>query len=137
MASVPPPSPSKYLLNPSHLIYQDSGTREGMKGISLAFENLKEDTVETYRRPSTVVGWEKELIRFLGRSRNVGFNELVAVCKTSEVVIIHGKNDKIIPVENSRRLKEGIEERGGKVTLKEVEGGHCWHEETERYWEYF
>ena len=36
-------------------------------GLSLAFENLKEDTVETYRRPSTVVGWEKELIRFLGR----------------------------------------------------------------------
>ena len=73
----------------------------------------------------------------LYHSRNVGFNELVAVCKKSEVVIIHGKNDKIIPVENSRRLKEGIEERGGKVTLKEVEGGHCWHEETERYWEYF
>ncbi|GMH88053.1 hypothetical protein TL16_g11043 [Triparma laevis f. inornata] len=117
-----------------------SSTKFWRNGLKLAFENVNEEVLERYRLPSLYAGWESCILKFCWSrftEENDDFENLVEASLKYDVRIVHGKGDRIVKIENSRRLKEVCEERGGRVEVVEVEGGHCWHEESEGVVEYF
>jgi len=95
-----------------------------------------------YRYPSAAKGWEDGLLSFTAaqrlRSGNyvgsrgmAGNGELVLdVCKLCEVLVVHGERDKVVPAQNSIKLKDFVEKNGASLKLTVLEGlGHVAHEE--------
>mmetsp|Transcript_1027 Transcript_1027/g.1787 ORF Transcript_1027/g.1787 Transcript_1027/m.1787 type:complete len:456 (-) Transcript_1027:502-1869(-) len=117
-------------------------------GLAMAWgdgKKLTQDSVNLYRYPSIATGWERGLLKFtaaqitglgsfVGERGRKGDGELLlSVCKVcDEVVIVHGRKDRIVPLKNSLKLKDWVEEEGGKLEVVELSGvGHVAHEELE------
>lgn len=117
-------------------------------GLTMAWgdgKKLTQDSVNLYRYPSIATGWESGLLKFtaaqitglgsfVGERGRKGDGELLlSVCKVcDEVVIVHGRKDRIVPLKNSLKLKDWVEEEGGKLEVVELDGvGHVAHEEVE------
>ena len=97
---------------------------------------VSDDVVQRYRLPSLVQGWERGLFDFVTRKGKDSGNEggkggwellsSVASETGTRVIILHGKEDSIISVRNSKKLIEGNDQ----IELVELEGvGHVPHEE--------
>ena len=95
-----------------------------------------------YQLPVLAAGWERGLWFFClavgskGRENWRALQDFENACgchgteKKGKVVIVHGLEDAIIGVENSRLLAHWVESRGGRVQLLEIEQcGHIFHEE--------
>eukprot|EP00871_Galdieria_phlegrea_P005677 jgi/Galph1/610/GphlegSOOS_G5406.1 len=117
------------------------------KGLAMAWyslDKLTDTVIQQYRIPSLVMDWQQGLIRFI--LANVGFERQNSVGATPEdqavfenrdiiqklslqnipILLIHGKNDRIIPVENSFQLAAAI----AQAQLVEIpECGHVPQEE--------
>ncbi|CAD7704677.1 unnamed protein product [Ostreobium quekettii] len=120
------------------------------RGLANAYfqPGYEERLINSYRLPSLVRGWEWGLVRFtrsrLERGKQsfaqrvseawTGQKELSTVQRIANVVekhnipvlIVHGVNDKIIPVNNSRRLATLIP---GAKLVEYADCGHVPHEE--------
>ena len=102
--------------------------------------------VDGYSRPVRVRGWDSGMVSVVraralldtlgggGDSDGEGAPSdeaaLQALCAAGvPVLVVHGLQDRLVPVRNSRRLVEGL--RGGAARLVEIDGcGHCPQEET-------
>lgn len=116
------------------------------KGLSAAWfdrSRLTEATLDRYRRPSLARRWDDGLIRFVqavqatsGESAyRSGRGALDALLDAQvPVLIVHGVQDRVVPITNSRALRTAL---GARCTLVELDGcGHVPHEECpERFLE--
>lgn len=106
--------------------------------LSLAWFNkalLSKAIIHNYQLPVTAIGFELDLLRFLflstfTRPTIMGHSYIdilrALVNEGCNVLIIHGKNDQIVPLSNSLRIAQLVPE----VVLQTVENcGHVCHEE--------
>lgn len=106
-------------------------------GLSLAREGpLPEEIVDGYFAPTKEKGWDRGVLNFtraafLDRARGIAQGEdfiqmLAQLEDRPAVLIIHGDNDRVVPVANSRKLAECLP--GSRlVVMKNC--GHVPHEE--------
>lgn len=119
-------------------------------GLGQAWGPIKKpcvDTIVRYRRPSLKTGWDRSLARFVlapvsglmmppagdesGRRRRAVGEVIAALAEGSKegklkVLIIHGKQDAVIPIGNSRKLHQLIP---GSQLIEMDNTGHVPHEE--------
>lgn len=118
--------------------------KKGLQGAWHQPNLVTNDLVDGYRRPSTVQDWDEGLLRFveantlkLGGNNNNTTNRsdsatlteklaaLVAAGRT-RVLVVHGKQDRLVPLSNSRRLAKAVGAR-----CVEIDGcGHVPMEEA-------
>lgn len=120
------------------------------QGLGQAWGPIKKpcpETIGRYRRPSLKHGWDRSLARFViapvsswmmppaddttGRRREAIGDVIRGLAERSRegslrVLIIHGKQDAIIPASNSRRLHRMIP---GSQLIEMDRTGHVPHEE--------
>jgi pimeloyl-ACP methyl ester carboxylesterase len=131
-------------------VYRGAFWRQGLAAAYGGGARPADATVEDYRRASRVRGWDRGLVRFVrfrvagGRGlwdlvrdawRGPGGGEgeggeggLVGRLRAAgrPVLIVHGAEDRIIPVANSRALAAALAGGAGGCVLRELRGcGHC------------
>ncbi|QDZ25426.1 alpha/beta-hydrolase [Chloropicon primus] len=85
------------------------------KSLAIAFYNkakVDDDTVDGYRKAKLVQRWDIGILMFafaqlseFGKTNQYLLHHLVAMGKEGKkIIIIHGENDNIVPVSNSRKL---------------------------------
>lgn len=116
----------------------------GLRNAWASGDRVDETLVDGYRRPSIVRDWDVGLVRFLrarlapeGLRRRVGYrlrrawqgrqgtDRALRGLENLPVLIIHGRQDRLVPVSNSRRLSAEL-----GCELVEIDGcGHSPQEE--------
>jgi pimeloyl-ACP methyl ester carboxylesterase len=105
--------------------------KKGLQGAWHQPGLVSNDLVDGYRRPSTVQDWDEGLLRFVeANTLKLGDNgsttttsntangtasatlteklaALVAAGRT-RVLVVHGKQDRLVPLSNSRRLAKAV-----------------------------
>ena len=132
---------SLYIVQPFLLLILRSLVRSRTfweKGLSSAWFNkskVTSETVDAYRKAQIVKDWDKGLVKFVfamifGMQGDQVLADVIAAAKDPihplKVLIIHGQNDRIVPLSNSLKLAEQIP----NCTLQVVpECGHVPQEE--------
>jgi len=70
---------------------------------------IPEDMLEHYRRPLQAQNWDRSLFEYTKASRDSGVSERLDELKLP-VLIIHGREDAIVPLDQSERLAEEIDD---------------------------
>lgn len=91
------------------------------------------DIIDGYMRPLGAVGWERGILNFArmmivyrATRANDGLRYLKEIARDTPILIVHGENDRIIPIANSRALRQLIP----KIELREIpKAGHLVQEE--------
>jgi pimeloyl-ACP methyl ester carboxylesterase len=109
--------------------------QRGLAAARASPDSLTQREVDGYRRPLKVRGWAGGFVNFVRAMILQGVTkrkvdliaELASICPNLPILIIHGEKDRLVPLDNSRRLQDALQSQSKLVVI--ADAGHVPHEE--------